>query len=137
MSDPSAIRSLAISTGDLVAAVEATTRERTDVVLRVTPPFSGRMRARIHVVQQGSTDDETVHISPLALLDADAPPFPTPDETADELRETDDEAYSVERHRTYHEQRVTEWRASLPDHVVDRTAVPAVGHEVSISLLGE
>jgi hypothetical protein len=56
--------------------------------------------------------------------------------TEDELREATDDAYSVERHRTYHEERVREWREAVPTHVVDAVVVPAVGHEVSISILG-
>ncbi|WP_336337096.1 hypothetical protein [Haloarcula brevis] len=132
--DPTDIRAVAISATDLVAAIEATA-DGSETVLRITPPFSGRMRARLHVVQPDE-DDETVHLAPDALLTADAPPYPTPDDTADELRAADDETYSVERHRTYHEQRLAEWRASLPDYVVDNTTVGDTGHDVTVSLLG-
>lgn len=136
MTDPSAIRSLAITADDLVAAVEANTRGERTVVLRVTPPYSGRMRARIHVVQPAEDDDGTLHLHPDSVLRTSAPPFPTPDRTEDDLRSATSESYSVERHRAYHERRVEEWRASLPEYVVDRVAVPAVGHEVRIALLG-
>lgn len=136
MADPSVIRSLAISTPDLVAAVEANARESERVVLRVTPPYSGRMRARLHVVTPSDTDDGTLHVSPAGLLQTDTPPYPTPDETADELRSSETDAYSVERHRTYHQQRVEEWRETLPDYAVDSVSLPSVGHEVAISLLG-
>ena len=132
--DPTAIRSLAISATDLVSAVEATA-DGTETVLRVTPPFSGRMRARLHVVQPDD-DDETVHIEPDSLLTGDAPPYPTPDDTADELRAADEESYSVERHRTYHEQRLAEWRESLPEYVVDSTTLGETEHDVTVSLLG-
>jgi hypothetical protein len=93
------------------------------------------MRARLHVVQSDE-DDETIHIDPDSLLTAAAPPYPTPDDTADELRAADDETYSVERHRTFHEQRLAEWRASLPDYVVDNTTLNDTGHDVTVSLLG-
>jgi hypothetical protein len=136
--DPSVVRSLAISTEDLVAAIEANRRDDRQTVLRATPPYSGRMRARLHVVQPEADEaDETLHVPPEALLSADAPPYPDPDETADELRADDAETYSVDRHREYHEQRVDDWRASLSDAVVDSIELPAVGHEVSIALLGE
>lgn len=133
--DPTDIKSIAISATDLVAAIEATA-DGSETVLRVTPPFSGRMRARLHVVQSDDSDDETLHIDPASLLTADAPAYPTPDDTADELRAADDETYSVERHRSYHEQRLAEWRDSLPDHVVDSTTLRDTGHEVTVSLLG-
>ncbi|AHB66512.1 hypothetical protein HISP_11080 [Haloarcula hispanica N601] len=132
--DPTDIKSIAISATDLVAAIEATADE-SETVLRVTPPFSGRMRARLHVVQ-ADDDDDTVHIEPDSLLTTDAPSYPTPDDTADELRAADDETYSVERHRTYHEQRLAEWRESLPDHVVDSTTLSDTAHDVTVSLLG-
>lgn len=132
---PTDIKSIAISADDLVAAVEANT-DGSDTVLRVTPPYSGRMRARLHVVQPDDTDDETVHIDPDSLLTDDAPTYPTPDDTADELRADDEEPYSVERHRTYHEQRLAEWRASLPEHVVETTTLTAEDHTVTVVLLG-
>lgn len=133
--DPTKLRSLAISADDLVAAVEAT-KEGTETVLRVTPPYSGRMRARLHVVQPDDPADETLHLRPSSLLTADAPPYPTADETADELRAADDETYTVERHRERHERRVAEWRESLPQYVADSVTPETVGHEVSVSLLG-
>lgn len=133
-SDPTDIKSLAISATDLVAAIEAAA-DGSETVLRVTPPFSGRMRARLHVVQPDD-DDEPIHIEPDSLLATDAPSYPTPDDTADELRDADDETYSVDRHRTYHEQRLAEWRESLPDHVVDSTVLTDTEHDVTVSLLG-
>ncbi|WP_424004803.1 hypothetical protein ACOZ4I_11050 [Haloarcula salina] len=133
--DPTKLRSLAISAQDLVAATEARA-DGADAVLRVTPPFSGRMRARLHLVQSGETDDDTLHLEPSTLLAEDAPAYPTPDDTADELRADETETYSVERHRTYHEQRVETWRESLPSYAVDSVTPPAVGHEVTVSILG-
>ncbi len=134
--DPSVLQSLAISAEDLLAAMEADARGGPPTVLRVTPPFSGRMRARLHVVQTGDDAEETVHISPQTLVEEDAPAYPTPDETADELRSHEDLDYSVDRHREYHEQRVEDWRAALLDHVVDAVTLPEVDGDVTISLLG-
>jgi len=133
--DPSALQSLAISAEDLLAAMEADARAGPATVLRVTPPFSGRMRARLHVVQTGG-DEETLHISPRMFLDDDAPSYPTPDETADELRSRADLDYSVDRHREYHEQQVDAWRTALLDHVVESVSVPEVDGEITVSLLG-
>ena len=133
--DPSVIRSVAVSAEDLLAALEADARGDSDTVLRVTPPFSGRMRARLHVVQ-GESAAETLHIPPRSLVEETAPSYPTPDETADELRVDDDEQYSVERHRDYHEQRVAEWRETLLDCVVSSVILAGVDHEVAVSVLG-
>ena len=133
--DPSVIRSLAVSAEDLLAAMEADAGGDAPAVLRVTPPFSGRMRARLHVVQ-GGDDDGPLTIPPTALVGADAPAYPTPDETADELREREGEAYSVARHREYHERRVEQWRDRLLDHVVASTTLPTTDHQVQVSLLG-
>jgi hypothetical protein len=134
-SDSSALRSLAVSAEDLLAAMEADACGGPETVLRVTPPFSGRMRARLHVVQ-ATDDDETIHVPPRTLFDSDAPAYPTPDETADILRSREDMEYSVDRHREYHEQRVDAWRAALVDHVVESVTLPGVDGEIAVSLLG-
>ena len=46
--DPRRIESLSVTESDVIDALEAAARSDRDIVLRVTPPFSGRMRARIH-----------------------------------------------------------------------------------------
>lgn len=134
--DPSAIRALAIHAEDLLAAAEADARGGPRTVLRVTPPFSGRMRARLHVVQDEGDDGDTLHVPPAALVADTAPSYPTPDETADELRDAEGESYSVERHREYHEQRVSDWREALLDCVVSSVTLPETDHDVTVSVLG-
>jgi hypothetical protein len=59
--DPTVIRTLAVRTDDAVTAVESNRRTgsrpgdgRGRVILRVTPPFHGRMRARLH--REGTAD---------------------------------------------------------------------------------
>ena len=47
--DPSVVDTLVVHESDLIAAVEARDRNRRQTVLRVTPPFAARMRARLHV----------------------------------------------------------------------------------------
>lgn len=75
---PSAIRILAVTTDDVVAALEAADRGRRAAVLRITPPFAGRMRARLHVEgSEGSYDEtEPIHIQPRAFLPEEFPRFP-------------------------------------------------------------
>jgi NAD(P)H-dependent FMN reductase len=137
--DPTVIRSLAVHADDVVSALEANAARDADAVLRVTPPFNGRMRARLHLAGgEGAydTDPEPIHVAPERLVDDSTPAYPTPDETEDELRDRGE--YSTERHREYHAERVGTWREAVRDHLVDRTTMPAVAasHEVDILTLG-
>ncbi|THE65560.1 hypothetical protein D8Y22_07030 [Salinadaptatus halalkaliphilus] len=70
--DPSSIRSLAISPADATNAYAYTQENPGDAVLRVTPPFHGRMRARLHVYQIDDTPvTGAVHVDPAAVIDDD------------------------------------------------------------------
>lgn len=64
--DPGRIRSIAVHRDDVSTALEATLRSDREVVLRVTPPFSGRMRARLHNLGPGGSGS-----SPEAVTNAD------------------------------------------------------------------
>lgn len=134
--DPSVIRSLAVTAEDLVAAVESRHQRGEPVVLRVTPPFSGRMRARIHV--PAGDDDGSVHVDPTALVAASAPAYPRPAETEDALRADPEIEYTVERHHERHREALEAWRERLVDHVVDRATIETVAGPVTVdvSLLG-
>jgi hypothetical protein len=139
--DPTAVRRLVVRPDDLVAARQANVQGGGRAVLRVTPPFSGRMRARLH--RSVGEDDPTpgpapLTVRPAALLADDAPEYPHPDETEDALRADPGEEYTRQRHRERHERAVESWRASLAEYVVDRvTLSTAAGpHEVAVSLLG-
>jgi hypothetical protein len=136
--DPTDVRSIAVRREELVTALEATERGDAGAVLRVTPPFSGRMRARI---QRAGGDDavgdpEPVHVDPAALL-TEVPSYPDPDDTEDALRESD-EPYSRERHRERHANRVAAWRETVAERVRDRVTVAtgAGPHEVAVVVLG-
>lgn len=131
--DPGVIETLVVKPAELVTAVEATVREEPSV-LRMTAPFSARMRARLHVKQPGDGDDpDQVLVDPADLLTASAPEYPHPDETEDRLRSSSD-PYSVERHREMHEAAIESWRQRVTDHVVDAITHPAAG-EVEVSVL--
>ncbi len=116
---PHVIRSIAVTTSDVVAALEIQTTSNRDAVLRITPPFNGRMRARLHVAQAGEYTDtpEPIHISPEGLVTADAPSYPQAVDTEDELRADPELSYSVERHHEYHAERVRDWREALPAYI--------------------
>lgn len=140
MTDPRAIRSIAVSAEDVVTALEAARRSGRDPVLRVTPPFSGRMRARLH--GDGATtydeDPAPIHVDPDDLVADTAPAYPTPAETEDELRADPAVEYSRERHRERHAAAVADWREAVTDHVVDAVTLETSAGpvEVSVAVLG-
>lgn len=147
--DPRRIRSIAVHREDVATALEATLRSDRRVVLRVTPPYSGRMRARIHRVdatQTGPTgEDESaapggpIHVDPADLVE-DCPAYPEVDETAADLPEAD-----VETRRERHAAAVAAWRDAVRESVggtvavsvdaasVDRTDAT---HEIDVVALG-
>ncbi|MFB6117287.1 hypothetical protein [Halosegnis sp.] len=133
--DPSVVRRLVVHADDVVTALEANARRDAGAVLRVTPPFAGRMRARLHLAGREADygDPRPLHVDPAALV-ADPPAFPTPDDTAERL--ADD--VSVEEHHAAHEQAVEEWREQVREHIREQATIetPAGDHEVEIAQLG-
>ncbi|WP_336135575.1 hypothetical protein [Natronomonas amylolytica] len=137
--DPSAIRAIAVTVDDVVAAIEANQRREAGAVLRVTPPFSGRMRARIH--RAGTEGDygtpKPVHIQPSELVES-VPAFPSADDTEDEIRADPETEYSRAEHRKRHEAAVDEWRAAVRERLRERVTIetPEGPHEVRVAPLG-
>ncbi len=124
---------------DVVTALEAVERSGRPVVLRITPPFYGRMRARLHVAGgEGGYDGDVdpIHLDPRRLVDDDAPRYPEVDETEDRLEA--EEGYSTEEHRARHVEAVERWRAAVRSHVVGSIVVDAPGgpHEIEVKRLG-
>jgi len=139
VSDPTDIRSLAVTGEDLVAAVETNRTTAREAALRVTPPFGGRMRARLHVVQgEETTSPRPIHVDPETLLASDAPAYPRPADTEDELRADPDETYTRERHREYHADAVAAWREQVRAAVTERATIetPRGPTDVEIHVLG-
>jgi hypothetical protein len=157
-SDPRQIRSLAVTESDVVDALEAAARGGREIVLRITPPFSGRMRARLHdagVVdtadESGETheraagsDDGGEHVPdaapvcvPPERFVADCPAYPTVDDTEDELRASET-TYSRERHRERHRAAVAEWRQTVRERLVEAVIIhtDAGPTRVSVAYLG-
>jgi len=138
--DPAEIRSIAVTAEDVLAAFEANRQRDAGTVLRVTPPFSGRMRARLH---RGPPADDAspppLRIIPERLLADDViAEYPHPDDTADELREAPTETYSRERHREYHAAAVERWRETARERLASTvTLETATGpNEVRVVALG-
>jgi hypothetical protein len=163
-STPSVVRVVTVTTEDAVAALEANLRRSRGLVLRLTPPFHGRQRARLHRPTPADDDarsvapasdadeeeegggadarspggwraDDAVHLDPAALF-TDAPPYPEVDETAARLRA--DGEYDTDRHYEVHAERVAEWRASLRDARADSVTLSLAGrpHRVRVRWLG-
>jgi hypothetical protein len=137
--DPTIISSIAVSVGDVVTALEARQRSDRRTVLRVTPPFAGRMRARLHVVGAADADDtaaDPLHVPPEAFVGSDVPSVPSVDETEDALRSRGD--YSVDRHRSFHASAVESWRETVRSSLVDRATLetPDGTHTVEVKYLG-
>lgn len=139
--NPTAIRSLAVTVEDVVTALELNRTTARRAVLRVTPPFSGRMRARLHVTATDSDApaDGTLHVDPESLVAADAPEYPTAADTEDALRADPEATYTVERHHERHLDTVASWRRAVADAIRSRAAIetPAGSHDVEVRTLGD
>lgn len=137
--DPTDVRIVVVRADDLVTALEANARADEEAVLRITPPFAGRMRARLHVAGRESPygDPAPIHIDPATLV-ADVPDFPDPDTTEDELRAEPDTEYTPDRHRERHAEAVASWRTAVGERIRERATIDtaAGSHEVDVRTLG-
>ena len=135
------IRSIAVHREDVASALEATLRSDREVVLRATPPFSARMRARLHALDagesQGDGDEDAdapvpIHIDPGALV-ADAPPYPEVDDTAADLPDAD-----LETRRERHAANVEAWREAVRERVAEAVEIEVDGETrtVDVTALG-
>lgn len=133
---PDVIESIAVTAEDVVAAA-ARQQLGGSVVLRVTPPFSGRMRARLHVQSEADADaaPEAVHVEPADLLDGAAPAYPRPADTEGALRADPSITYTTDRHHERHRRAVADWRAAARDHVVDETVIETPTGNCTIDVL--
>ncbi|WP_439026090.1 hypothetical protein [Haloarchaeobius sp. DT45] len=135
--DPTDIRSIAVHADDVLTALEASEQGR-EAVLRVTAPFGGRVRARIHLVQSAEPADDgsggpgPIRIPPGRLVDDDAPAYPHAHET-EPVGE-----YDVETHHERHARAVAEWREAVRAHLVSTVDLdlPSGPHRVDVTVLG-
>jgi hypothetical protein len=138
--DPTVVHTVVVTAGDLTSALEANRTSGEHAVLRLTPPFSGRMRARLHVELDDEYEQtpEPVHVDPDRLVDDSLPKYPRPADTEDELRADSDREYTVERHHEYHAAVVEQWRTDTLDAVVSTATIetPTGPTTVDVSLLG-
>lgn len=136
--DPRVIRSIAVTAGDVVAALEHN-RNRRDrrAVLRITPPFNGRMRARLHV-EIGEDPGGAIHVDPDRLVAAERPHYPHAEETEERVREELAGEYSTDRHYEVHVEAVREWRAAIREAIVDEIEIETAdgSHRIEVKRLG-
>ena len=134
--DPAAIRSLAVSSEDVVNAFVYTRENPGTAVLRVTPPFHGRMRARLHVYQlEDARETGAVHISPVRLLeDAVVDSFPALEDTETTLGD-DPEPEVI---REAHAEALEDWRERAAGSIVEVVDLEAgeEPHRVDVKRLG-
>ncbi|MEY7851315.1 hypothetical protein AB7C87_19195 [Natrarchaeobius sp. A-rgal3] len=131
--DPTAIRSIAISAGDAADGYAYTQENPGRAVLRVTPPFHGRMRARIHVYRiDDAALTEAVHVPPADVIEDDVvAAYPTlEDELANES--------ATEEVRARHAEAVESWRERASEAIVDAVDLETDGrsHRVDVKRLG-
>jgi len=128
--DPGVIRSVAVTVEDVIAALEANRSLDRGAVLRITPPFSGRMRARLHVGDgafKGETDP--IHLDPDALV-ADVPAYPTADETA-----TAEASADLDSRRQRHTERLAVWRETVREKLRSEVTLDHPSGSVDVRLL--
>jgi hypothetical protein len=135
------IDSLAVHREDVVSAFETNRTPGPRAVLRVTPPFAGRERARLHVESEGeyAEDPRPLHVDPATLLDFEGvPAYPSAAETEDDLRADPDREYSIESHHATHTDRVADWRETVGEAIVASAELDGRqgSHRVQILALG-
>lgn len=116
--DPSTIRSIAVRPEDAVDAFAYSRENPGEAVLRITPPFHGRMRARIHVYRVDDTQmTGAVHISPADLIeDGVLAAYPR-------LEVEDGDGAEASRIRKRHADAVGAWQERARDAIVDAVAI--------------
>ena len=133
--DPTTIRSLAVSPDDVANAYAYTQENPGEAVLRVTPPFHGRMRARLHVYHRDDTElTGALHVPPNAVIANDVvADYPS---LEDELEDTDPSATAKIRKR--HADAVEEWQERARESIVDETTLETDegSHRVEIKRVG-
>ncbi|WP_434521923.1 hypothetical protein [Halorubrum sp. AS12] len=125
-------------------ALEAALRSDREVVLRATPPFSGRMRARLHALDAGGGSDgdggdeessndsdasAPLHIDPRDLV-ADVPPYPEPDDTAAEHPDAD-----LEARRERHAEAVEDWRERVRERIGSSVEIEVDGDPRAVDVV--
>ena len=147
-SDPSRIRSLALSREDVIDAFAYNRENPATAVLRVTPPFHGRMRARLHVSNERSAETVwrdgatgSIHIEPKSLLEQDVvDAYPVFEELYASMNKSEGNGGSVSEVHEHYERRLEEWRQVARNRVLDVVVLEGDGtdtlHRIDLKWLG-
>lgn len=141
--DPTDIRSLAISSADAVDAFVYGRENPGEAVLRVTPPFHGRMRARLHVYH---VDDApltgAIHLEPATVLEStvvdDYPSLEAVLEGGGVESNEPDEPGDTDAITAQHAAAVEQWRERALSALVESVMLetPDGPHRVDVKSLG-
>jgi hypothetical protein len=139
--DPRVIRSVAVTVEDVIAALEANQSADRGAVLRITPPFAERARARIHVAGgEGQYEGETppIHLDPASLVTT-VPTYPTADDTASDYTATGDDSDTgdddYESHQRRHTDRLETWRNTVRRRFREEIAIDVDSETITVRLL--
>ena len=139
--DPAAIRSLAVSADDVANAFVYSRENPGEAVLRVTPPFHGRMRARLHVDHDPEldADDGAVRVDPGTLLaDAVVDDYPTLEAIEADLAaeaETGSDDLSPARIGEAHADALENWHDRAVESIVDAATLETPAGAVSVDVV--
>lgn len=131
--DPAVIEYLVVTVEDVVTALEATLGTGRETVLRVTPPFSSRMRARLHVAGTAGSYDgpDPILVDPRVLVEP-LPAYPTAADTAAELDSP--AAVNTEQHQETHARRLAAWRDSVSASIADEATIETADGAVTVTV---
>jgi len=131
--DPAVIEYIVVTVEDVVTALEATLGTGRETVLRVTPPFSGRMRARLHVAGTVGSDDgpAPIHVDPRALVEP-LPAYPTAADTAAELDSP--AAVNTEQHQEIHAKRLADWRDAVRASIAEEATIDTADGSITVAV---
>lgn len=133
--DPPTIRSVAVSPDDAVDAFVYSQENPGEAVLRVTPPFHGRMRARLHVYRVDDTHlTGAIHLSPDDVIEEDVlAAYPR---LEDELEDASPD--ETERIRKRHAEAVEAWQERARDAIVETVSIETAdgARRVEVKRLG-
>ena len=131
--NPAVIEYLVVTVEDVVTALEATLGTGRETVLRVTPPFSGRMRARLHVAGTAGSYDgpDPIRVDPQSLV-APLPAYPTAADTAAELDSP--AAVNTEEHQETHAKRLASWRDTVRASIVDEATIETADGTITVAV---
>lgn len=123
MAGASEVHTIAVTAEDVVAAYEHNQRTDVRAVLRMTPPFHGRMRARLHVEQDDDPPTgmpSPVHVPPARFVaEDDVPALPR----APDTREWTGDDYSQADHYDRHVDAMDAWRDDVAAAIVDELTI--------------